>query len=72
MCIMTNANWLIMRSRHTRNSRPKVPNNLIFPNDSDLPSVRERKLIVLSVLLGLIFCALFGGALFILNLQGRL
>jgi hypothetical protein len=34
--------------------------------------VRERKLFLLSIVLGLIFCALFGGALFILNLQGRI
>jgi len=69
---MIYANLLTMRSRHTRNSRPKVPSNLLFLNDADLPSVRERKLFVLSVLLGLVFCALFGGALFVLNLQGRI
>ena len=69
---MSAANLLTMRSRLTRNSRSKAPNNLIFPNDSDSPNVRQRKLFLLSIVLGLIVCALFGGALFILNLQGRI
>ena len=69
---MITANLLTMRSRLTRNSRCKAPSNLIFPNDSDSPNVRQRKLLLLSLVLGLIFCALFGGALFILNLQGRI
>jgi hypothetical protein len=45
---------------------------ILFPKIQPSRRRRDVRFLFLSVLLGLMFCALFGAMLFILNKQGRI
>jgi hypothetical protein len=61
-----------MRSDRKNTRRPKPPADIIFGAGNDTPRQKEIRFFILSLLIGVVFCALFGCALFFLNKQGRI
>lgn len=61
-----------MKTRHYGDLTMDLIGRIAFPRTQ--PSMRRKHLrfLILSVILGLMFCSLFGCALFLLNKQGRI
>jgi len=52
--------------------RSKFDLRLLFRKSDHSVRAKETRLVVLTLLLGLMFCAIFAGALLLLNKQGRI